>query len=1432
MKTKAFTFIICMFLLVARCFAQTHPANDSLIIPNCGTGYQFINDVNTVYQYYCKNQILNSAPYYITPQNSFPALLIFHCNEHFNVYFEDDLDTGIDSTQDDGFHYNTLIGKVRRATLCAALDLITNTIDIPNGVVLDLHVGKSYSPTHPANLLPPNPVRWMAKASPIFDSASFNQPGGQGIYNGYMFDHIVSGIDPDANYYDATICVNFDYYYLPNTGGGVSSPAHVPCNFWDDYTDSIIYSGIPIAGNSERFDLFTVLLHQMTHDLGFISNIHEDPSSLLPATPFNCFTKYDYTSLFYNSSASQVPQPANLLHLVTAPGGNPIINPLVSLPSSLRVDKIWLNALGKPYNHPVYASKYFNSSNCGNVDSTTNYLFLSHLDYHKYAFPEMAQYSPGFLPHYLMAPDFHLNEVVQFWSNAELRELEVLGYTLINPFPVLTLNNPPFTTAFATATTQPITIVPFQTNNISFPEEISPQYTLQNNNTPSFPVTSFLNITITDAVLGLHDPENDTITVDTASVFGIRGVSSGGNNHNLLIIDATQTTFTYTPVPGYHGLAQFGFRATDGIETGALIIVTIEVLPGNTYTLNPGNEMIINGNFEDGTEVRQRLVSPGKYYTSLNNECIDGEFYLGTHFCGGHPYSYLSNILGSVAGEIIDKALTSVYDADNQIPYPIFGHVSNTHSIGQIGSNYNPAPLLPSPTINERYHILRGDRNYSLLINPVKSCHDYMFECDINLTSTFLGLPANFSPRKMTLEFIREPVDYNNPVVLQSIIIDITPPTNYDPDTQWIHIARPVKYCDTLTSTIRLIGPQPTMNWVLQFNTLQRVFIDNMSLKESAPPSIIATITSKPYPTAGKDCSFTLNAHTNINWCSNTIFKWYRLEAGGQWNQLASTTDSSYSTTLTNLTDYSFCFVALDSCSTYKSDTITVHVILNEVDISTNYSNEDCLGTGDGTLSLTNISGGVSPYNIEWLENGTPITAWAGDTLINNVKAGNYKVIVTDLLGCVISKEIPLTTARTDQWPYHPLGRGKEEGTAMTLDNHGNVFVAGVFSLDILFDTILLTSTDGTDIFLAELDHCGYPVWAIKIESFSARVNDICMDSYGNLILCGWFARDIHFPTGINFNSSGTTDKDAFVAKYDASGNFIWARQIGGNLEDEATGVCVDIASNIYLTGSYHSDTLIFPTINPVFNSSATGTSDIWVGRCYANGVFISAYSYAIGLTDDFSRDIDYCAGCSTNYQLAITGNYFTNGTSFMYFQTNNINLNSPSTHMLTTGELNSIHLVHEGNDDFVFIAGYFQAYNDKQAFVGKYNALTGLIKWNSFSGSQGGTDYDEYTSSEYLNNNIYVSGNFSSSTSFFSILSQDFSFTNAGPPMIDNVIVRLDDAGTFTLENNSSGTKSEFSNAMGVDAITNNIYYTGSFLEKTILGSNTLNAMYEDDAY
>src|SRR5436189_5593078 len=149
-------------------------------------------------------------------------------------------------------------------------------------------------------------------------------------------------------------------------------------------------------------------------------------------------------------------------------------------------------------------------------------------------------------------------------------------------------------------------------------------------------------------------------------------------------------------------------------------------------------------------------------------------------------------------------------------------------------------------------------------------------------------------------------------------------------------------------------------------------------------------------------------------------------------------------------------------------------------------------------------------------------------------------------------------------------------GIFVKADLTGNVYTAGWFSGTVDFDpgvgVFNLTSTipqaDTSDMFVSKLDAAGNFIWAFKIGYFYplwSGLSVIELDAGGNLYLAGGFKGTVDFDPGpgiFNLTSTGSGD-DAFLCKYNSSGNFLWARQISGTAGEGINDLTFDNSGNI-----------------------------------------------------------------------------------------------------------------------------------------------------------------------------------------------------------------------------------------------------------------------------
>jgi hypothetical protein len=208
-------------------------------------------------------------------------------------------------------------------------------------------------------------------------------------------------------------------------------------------------------------------------------------------------------------------------------------------------------------------------------------------------------------------------------------------------------------------------------------------------------------------------------------------------------------------------------------------------------------------------------------------------------------------------------------------------------------------------------------------------------------------------------------------------------------------------------------------------------------------------------------------------------------------------------------------------------------------------------------------------------------------------------------------------------WARKAGGSGRDEALAIKCDATGNCYVTGMFSDNCMFGSTNYTTTSPgfLDGFLAKYDTNGNLVWMKPVGGSYDEVGwSVTMDNAGMIYISGEFNATGNFGTTQIYTNGNA---DAFVAKYDAAGNVVWAKGAGGPLIDRARGIGTD-GTNVFITGQFGS------TANFGTNVVAADSSDIFFASLSSGGTFMNALS--VGGTPDAVESLGYESG------VAITG--------------------------------------------------------------------------------------------------------------------------------------------------------------------------------------------------
>jgi len=332
-----------------------------------------------------------------------------------------------------------------------------------------------------------------------------------------------------------------------------------------------------------------------------------------------------------------------------------------------------------------------------------------------------------------------------------------------------------------------------------------------------------------------------------------------------------------------------------------------------------------------------------------------------------------------------------------------------------------------------------------------------------------------------------------------------------------------------------------------------------------------------------------------------------------------------------------------------------------------------------------------------------------------------------------------LTAQPNFEWAKNFGGSGFEQGNGIAVDNSGNVYTIGYFAGTADFDPgpgiYSLTANGSADIFISKLDSMGNLVWARAFGSTDwDKGNSIALDNSGNIYATGFFSDTVDFDPGpgvFNLTSVGITD--IFICKLDASGNYLWAKSVGGTDYDFGISIKTDDSGNVYTTGNF-LDTVDFDPGAATYSITSMGTYDIFILKLDSSGNYIWVKTFG-GQEPQSVSSIDVDA----------SGNVYTTG----YFYTSADFDPGP----------NVFYLISEGEND---------------VFVSKLDSMGNFIWAKQF----GNYDEDEGLSIATDNSgNVYTTGTFK--------VTVDFDPGQGGYNLIstgseDIFISKLDSTGSF----------------------------------------------------
>jgi hypothetical protein len=365
------------------------------------------------------------------------------------------------------------------------------------------------------------------------------------------------------------------------------------------------------------------------------------------------------------------------------------------------------------------------------------------------------------------------------------------------------------------------------------------------------------------------------------------------------------------------------------------------------------------------------------------------------------------------------------------------------------------------------------------------------------------------------------------------------------------------------------------------------------------------------------------------------------------------------------------------------------------------------------------------------------------NTTLTQIGMGDIFVVKYDASGNVI-------------WAKSAGGSYEDYSNSIIIDKDENILLSGCYYSPVIIwggDTLINSNTNSPNIFIAKYDRMGHVLWAKSAGGDAAEyAQSITTDSNNDIIIAGGYYNMFAIGNDTLINSSNNSF-NVFIAKYNSSGNVLWAKSATGSNNDYANSIVTDFNNNIIITGGYFSPSFTLDSIT----LTKVGKCDIFIAKYDASGKIL--WAKTVGNTND-DESMSVAVDNTGNYTIA---GYFIS--AFIYFETIKLtNLN-----MLA-----------------------------KDIFIAKYDSY-GNVLWAK---SAGGNN-DDYANSIAIdaNGNTIITGGFNSP----SILFGNMTITNANTSFPDIYIAKLASSNVGIIENSLSNSNISFYPNPATDKITIN---------------------------
>ncbi len=243
--------------------------------------------------------------------------------------------------------------------------------------------------------------------------------------------------------------------------------------------------------------------------------------------------------------------------------------------------------------------------------------------------------------------------------------------------------------------------------------------------------------------------------------------------------------------------------------------------------------------------------------------------------------------------------------------------------------------------------------------------------------------------------------------------------------------------------------------------------------------------------------------------------------------------------------------------------------------------------------------------------------------------------------------------------------------------------------------------------------------------------------------------------------------------------NWSWAKTWGGNADDSASNIAVDVSGNMYLVGEFGGSADLDPG-SGVASDSAVGGQDVFLSKFDAAGIFQWARTWG-----GSGRDVPCGVGMDASGNIYVTG-HFQNTVDF------NPDPVLTDTHSSNAGSMNNV-------------------------FLSKFSPGGNFLWAKTWGPSDGGAE--GYSLAVDGTNHIYVEGDFTGTTTDFNPdpVATDWHTNHPGPiANFDSYLSKFDSDGNFIWARTWGGEGYDDGPGVAVDSL-GNVYVGGMYASTNI---------------